>query len=107
MIGIANSALPRSRNIVVDKRVRRFSVTVKALRLNLVYVMQIAETNPLLDAKNLAKYLRVSARTLETLLGRGEGPPFIKLGRQRRWRQIDVDSWLQERASTTTKAQFN
>ena len=59
--------------------------------------MQLAEPNPLLDAKSLAGYLRVSRRTLENMLMRGEGPPYLKLGRQRRWRPADVELWLQER----------
>ena len=57
--------------------------------------MQVAERDPLMDAKSLAGYLKVSTRTLENLLGRGEGPPFFRLGRQRRWRAVDVEAWLQ------------
>lgn len=59
--------------------------------------MQLAEPNPLLDAKSLAGYLRVSTRTLENILMRGEGPPYLRLGRQRRWRPADVEVWLKER----------
>jgi excisionase family DNA binding protein len=60
--------------------------------------MQQAEPNHLLDAKSLASYLSVSTRTLENMLLRGDGPPYVRLGRQRRWRPVDVEAWLQERA---------
>ena len=95
------------RKYAVDKRVRRFGVTVESIRLSLAGIMQIVEITPLLDAKSLAGYLKVSTRTLETLLGRGEGPPFLKLGRQRRWRHVDVDAWLQDRAMKSLKPQLN
>lgn len=63
----------------------------------LVSMPQQADPNPLLDVKSLAGYLRVSKRTLENLLTRGEGPPYLRLGRQRRWRHADVEVWLKER----------
>lgn len=60
--------------------------------------MQLAEPepSPLFDAKSLAGYLRVSTRTLENIIQRGEGPPYVRLGRQRRWRPADVEVWLKE-----------
>lgn len=65
---------------------------------NIDIEMQLTETPPLLDIKGLAGYLRVSTRTMENILTRGEGPPYLRLGRQRRWRPADVQMWLQERA---------
>ncbi len=50
--------------------------------------------NPLLDARSLSNVLSISPRTLETLVARGEGPPYIRLGRQRRWRLEEVDAWI-------------
>ncbi len=82
----------------VDKRVRKKCVTDSAPPLSLVIIMQVAEINPLMDARSLAGYLKVSTRTLENLIGRGEGPPFLRLGRQRRWRAVDVEDWLQAQA---------
>ena len=65
---------------------------------NILLLMQQAEPNPLLDAKSLSGYLKVSTRTLENMLLRGDGPPYLRLGRQRRWRPADVEAWLQARA---------
>lgn len=65
---------------------------------HILFFMQQAEPNHLLDAKSLAGYLKVSTRTLENMLLRGDGPPYLRLGRQRRWRPADVEAWLQERA---------
>jgi len=48
----------------------------------------------LIDARALSMILDISPRTLETIVARGEGPPFIRLGRQRRWRLEDVDAWI-------------
>jgi excisionase family DNA binding protein len=50
--------------------------------------------SPLMDARALSLVLSISPRTLETIVARGEGPPFIRLGRQRRWRLEDVDAWI-------------
>lgn len=84
----------------VDKQVHRICVTVNAPPHILAIIMQVSEINPLMDAKSLAGYLKVSTRTLENLIGRGEGPPFLRLGRQRRWRAVDVEDWLQAQAET-------
>lgn len=81
----------------VDKRVRKYCVTDSGSR-HIFFSMQHLETNSLLDAKSLARYLRVSTRTLENMLLRGEGPPYLRLGRQRRWRSADVEAWLLDRA---------
>lgn len=63
--------------------------------------MQVSTNSPVLDAKLLAEYLRISRRTLESIVLSGEGPPFLKLGRQRRWRVVDVDAWIQARVQAT------
>lgn len=60
--------------------------------------MQQQAATPLFDAATLAAFLRVSQRTLETLIVRGEAPPFVRLGRQRRWRHEDVQAWLEAAA---------
>ena len=49
----------------------------------------------LLDASEVTKLLGVSRRTLESLLARAEGPIYLCIGRQRRWRPADVDSWIE------------
>lgn len=58
--------------------------------------MQQTTFQPLLDARALSRFLSLSPRTLEALVARGEAPPYIWLGRQRRWRQEVVDAWLRE-----------
>ncbi len=73
-----------------------FCVTGSGSR-HILFFMRQAEPTHLLDAKSLADYLKVSTRTLENMLVRGDGPPFLRLGRQRRWRPADVEAWLQER----------
>lgn len=49
----------------------------------------------LLDANEVTKLLGVSRRTLESLLARAEGPAYLSIGRQRRWRPVDVDRWVE------------
>lgn len=51
----------------------------------------------LLDAHQLTSMLGVSRRTLETIIEKQEGPAFIMIGRQRRWRPSDVDAWYESR----------
>lgn len=46
------------------------------------------------DAKSLSKYLNVSLRTLETLIKSNDIPPYILIGRQRRWFKQDVTAYL-------------
>jgi len=50
---------------------------------------------PLLNAGDVARALGISVRTFESLLSRGEGPVFVKVGRQRRWANADIHLWLQ------------
>jgi len=51
----------------------------------------------LLDAHQLTSMLGVSRRTLESIIEKKEGPAFIMIGRQRRWRPSDVDAWYESR----------
>ncbi len=48
----------------------------------------------LIDTEELAKHLGVSARTVDTWRTAGEGPDYIKVGAQVRYRPSDVDEWL-------------
>jgi excisionase family DNA binding protein len=56
--------------------------------------MQVNAIERLLSAVEVAEMLGVSRRTFETILQRNEGPPFILIGRQRRWRPQDVANWI-------------
>jgi excisionase family DNA binding protein len=52
-----------------------------------------------------AKYLGISARTLEGWAVRGGGPRMLKLGSRVVYRRRDLDAWLatRERASTSDR----
>lgn len=66
--------------------------------------MQQTALTPLWDAKALADYLQVSRRTMETMIARGDAPPHLRIGRQRRWRQEDVQSWVDACATAKRSA---
>ncbi|MGZ3238625.1 MAG: helix-turn-helix transcriptional regulator [Burkholderiaceae bacterium] len=51
----------------------------------------------LLTADEVAKRLRISLRTLETIVAAGDGPPFCRIGRSRRWDQDQLDSWIRDK----------
>lgn len=55
---------------------------------------------PLLKDTDVAKYLNdVTPKTLERWRADNEGPKFIRVGRQVRYRPEDVRAWLEERTS--------
>ena len=56
---------------------------------------------PLLSADEIAQILKISKRTLESMIARGEGPPMMTIGRQRRWRLCDLEEWLINRTQST------
>jgi DNA-binding transcriptional MerR regulator len=49
---------------------------------------------PLLDSQHVHEYLGVPVGTLNAWAYRGVGPPFIKVGRHRRYRLKDIENWL-------------
>lgn len=49
-----------------------------------------------------AARLNVSRRTLQAWRVRGEGPPFVKLGRAVRYSPADVDHWIETRSRRHT-----
>jgi len=56
----------------------------------------------LLTTDEVARLLRVSLRTLEKLIKRGEAPPHFRIGRQRRWGSRQVADWLASRTASKT-----
>lgn len=48
----------------------------------------------LIDTEELAKALGVSPRTVDAWRTAGEGPDYIKIGAQVRYRETDVEQWL-------------
>lgn len=53
---------------------------------------------PLKSASQVAEYLQVSARKLEQMVRAGDAPPYMRLGRLRRWRIEDVVAWVAARS---------
>lgn len=62
--------------------------------------------SPALRTTEAAAYLNLQPATLEQWRWNGKGPSFIKLGRSVRYRQSDLDAFLEARVFTsTTEAQ--
>jgi excisionase family DNA binding protein len=56
----------------------------------------------LLTQAEAARLLRLSERTLERLRVAGGGPKFVKAGRSVRYRQCDLDAWIEARVVNST-----
>jgi predicted DNA-binding transcriptional regulator AlpA len=55
---------------------------------------------PLLSTRETAALLCISPRTLEAWRGRGQGPPFVRLGGRRGYRRADVAAWVEAQTSS-------
>ncbi|MBB4667427.1 excisionase family DNA binding protein [Microbacterium marinum] len=53
-----------------------------------------ASSRRLLTQTELAEYLQVPVRTIEDWRTRDYGPKFLRVGRRVRYRESDVDAWL-------------
>ena len=60
------------------------------------------QDTPLLTTQEAAKYLRLSARTLEKWRLTGGGPRYRKLVHRVVYTQLDIDAWVEEQARTST-----
>lgn len=49
-----------------------------------------------MSTRELAAMIGLGEITLQQMRHRGEGPPFVKLGRRVIYRRADVDAWLAE-----------
>lgn len=58
----------------------------------------------LLTTRESAKHLKLSDSFLRNSRVKGTGPKFIKIGRAVRYRQHDLDKWLDERVRQSTVA---
>jgi len=56
----------------------------------------------LFTPNQLAEYLTLKPKTLETMRRRGDGPRFIKVGRSVRYRGIDINEYLDEQTREST-----
>ena len=59
----------------------------------------------LITAKEAANYLRVSLSWLAKARMRGDGPPYIKVGRSIRYDQAGLIQWMKSRQRLSTSAQ--
>lgn len=63
------------------------------------------ESEPLMNARDVANMLSISLRTLDTLVARGEAPAFIRIGQARRWRVAEINTWIEARLDTSPQQQ--
>ena len=54
-------------------------------------------TPGLLDTKSAARYTSLSRQWFEQARHRGDGPPYIKIGRAVRYKRSDLDDWFATR----------
>jgi len=57
----------------------------------------------LLNVKQAAEFLTVVPRTLQAWRDRGYGVQYIKVGRLIRYRQSDIETWLEAQVRQSTK----
>ncbi len=61
-----------------------------------------ASVVPLLTAKEAARILKVSPSWLAKARMRGDGPPFIKVGRSIRYSEFALQQWMKSRQRLST-----
>ena len=54
------------------------------------------------DTREAAARVRLSKNTLERFRLQGTGPTYLKLGGAVRYREIDLDAWLESRLTHST-----
>jgi hypothetical protein len=68
---------------------------------------EVRDDLQLLNQRQAAEVLAVNPRTMEGWRCRGDGPPFIRLGRVIRYRLQDLHTWLEDRTfQSTTEADY-
>src|SRR5690242_6827642 len=55
-----------------------------------------------MTTEQLAEYLTVPVNTIYQWRHRGTAPRAARLGRHLRWKQADVDRWIEQRTNDTT-----
>jgi excisionase family DNA binding protein len=58
--------------------------------------------DPLLTIQDLAAYLDLPVATLYAWRYRGQGPSGFRVGRHIRYRQSDVDQWINDQLATSS-----
>lgn len=59
----------------------------------------------LLTTEQVADLLQMSPHTVKVYRHRGDGPAFVRLGKQARYRLEDVEAWLERRVAETNAVQ--
>ena len=57
---------------------------------------------PLLDEESAAPLVGMTVSTLQKKRVTGDGPPYVKMGRNVRYRPDDLESYVAERVVTST-----
>lgn len=55
----------------------------------------------LMTSQDLSDILGVPLRTLDQWAYLKQGPPFLRVGRHRRYRPVDVEAWIAAQVSTS------
>ena len=63
---------------------------------------ELSSSERLLPPSDAANLLRLSTSWLAKARMRGDGPPYVKLGRSVRYRESDLIQWLKSRARQST-----
>jgi excisionase family DNA binding protein len=69
-------------------------MTIKVLTSDARGVAMADPQTPLLTSEQLAEYLQVPLATIYRWAYAGTGPVGLRVGRHRRYRRADVESWL-------------
>ncbi|MEM1383050.1 MAG: helix-turn-helix domain-containing protein [Pseudomonadota bacterium] len=64
-------------------------------------VLQGKISTLLLDRRGVETHYGITKRYLEVAAVRGDGPPYIKIGRSVRYRTSDIDAWLDDQRVQT------
>jgi excisionase family DNA binding protein len=59
--------------------------------------MDVTDLPEMITRRQLAEYLGMTEPALSMMVGRRQGPKFIRLGRSIRYRREDVIAWLDSR----------
>ena len=64
------------------------------------------DISPLLTAKEVAARLKVSLSWLAKARMRGDGPPYIRIGRSIRYAEAALIQWMKSRQRLSTSEQY-
>jgi predicted DNA-binding transcriptional regulator AlpA len=65
-------------------------------------VREASRSDPLLTPKEAARFMRVSESWLAKARMRGDGPPYVQIGRAIRYQQSDLITYIRSRRRQST-----